>query len=237
MKEKLIALFRKSKFYLLPVFSAGVILFLFFKIDAPQIEQIAERRHELSGIQERYAKILAKSRFLENLNEDKLRSDYEKVTAVLPEGKDAPSILRLVETAASSSGVTIESLNFVPGKIATESGNLPPPPGGKQQEIPVTLTVSGTIDQIAACLKTIFNSGRLMTLKNLMISFPEGKPVKANLTLGAYYFFAVESPQKIDEPLKELGSKENEVLVQVLQRELILPPPILSPSGKTDLFK
>lgn len=234
MKEKLGNIFQNYGFYLFPIIVISAMVVLFIKADLPKIGEINNVRRELSSIQERLAKLSAKSSLLTSLNEEKLKGDYEKTSLVLPDGKDAPSILRTLEVSASSSGVFLENLDLSPGKLATREGTR----GEKQNEISLKVTVSGTISQITAYLAKITSIGRVLGVKSLEISLTEGTAsAKVNLELVAYYLFPPQSTDKVDEPLPSLGTQENDVLSEVIQREIIIPQPILPPFGKSDLFK
>lgn len=234
MNEKFKNIFKNYGFYLWPVLVVVVISVIFMKINLPKISEINSVRRELSSIKERLAKLSTKSQFLTSLDEEKLKGDFEKINLVLPDGKDAPSILRTLEVSASSSGIFLENLDLSPGKLATGEGTR----GEKQNEIPLKVTVSGTISQIITYLAKITSVGRALGIKNLEISFSEGTAsAKVNLELVAYFLFPPESAAKVDDPLPSLGPQENDTLTQVAQRELIIPQAILSPAGKTDLFK
>ncbi|TSC53253.1 MAG: Uncharacterized protein LiPW16_448 [Microgenomates group bacterium LiPW_16] len=234
MKEKLGNIFQNYGFYLFPIIVISAMVVLFIKADLPKIGEINNVRRELSSIQERLAKLSAKSSLLASLNEEKLKGDYEKTSLVLPDGKDAPSILRTLEVSASSSGVFLENLDLSPGKLATREGTR----GEKQNEISLKVTVSGTISQITAYLAKITSIGRVLGVKSLEISLTEGTAsAKVNLELVAYFLFPPQSTDKVDEPLPSLGTQENDVLSEVIQREIIIPQPILPPFGKSDLFK
>ncbi|MBI4999659.1 type 4a pilus biogenesis protein PilO [Candidatus Gottesmanbacteria bacterium] len=234
MKEKLGNIFKNYGFYLFPIIAIVAIITLFVKIDLPKIGEIGGVRQQLSGIQERLAKLSAKSQFLASLDEEKLKGDYEKTSLVLPDGKDAPSILRTLEISASVSGIFLENLDLTPGKLATAGARI----GEKQNEIPLKVTISGTTPQITTYLEKITSVGRALGIKNLEISFSEGTvSAKVNLELVAYYLFPPQSTGKVEEPLPSLGTEENDTLSEINQRELTIPQPILSPAGKTDLFK
>ncbi|MBI5465095.1 type 4a pilus biogenesis protein PilO [Candidatus Gottesmanbacteria bacterium] len=234
MKEKLGNIFKNYGFYLFPIIAIVAIITLFVKIDLPKIGEIGGVRQQLSGIQERLAKLSAKSQFLASLDEEKLKGDYEKTSLVLPDGKDAPSILRTLEISASVSGIFLENLDLTPGKLATAGARI----GEKQNEIPLKVTISGTTPQITTYLEKITSVGRALGIKNLEISFSEGTvSAKVNLELVAYYLFPPQSTGKVEESLPSLGTEENDTLSEINQRELTIPQPILSPAGKTDLFK
>lgn len=225
-------------FYLWPVLVVVIILVGSLNVDLPKINEIKQARQELSGIKEKLAKLTAKTDLLKALDQNKLKADYEKTTLVLPEDKDAPSVLRLMEISASSSGVTVEDLDLNPGKLAT---------GGaiskeKANNIPVKLIVSGSAQQISDFLSKMAAAGRATGLTSLDLSFAkEGSAsAKTRLEVEAYFFMpqaVLSKVGKVDEPLSVWGSQEKDSLNKVWQRELLAPSTIITPAGKTDLFK
>ncbi len=235
MKDKLIIYWENYSFYLWAVLGVIVVITLLIKIDLPKIEEINSKRQELAGIQERLDRLTTKSRVLSSLDNNKLKADTEKVNQVLPDGKDAPSILRNLEVSASISGVIIDDFGLVPGKLAIATTS-----GDKTNEIPIEIKVSGSVEQITVFLEKITTIGRAMGLKNLEIEFKEASASgKIKLGLAAYFLLPVDAIAKTDdinEPLAAWGSQENETINKIYQREI---PPVSqeSSSGKEDLFK
>lgn len=230
MKENLVNIFKNYGFYFWPALVLVVIFVVFTKIDLPQIRQINILRQQLVGIQERLSELTAKSNFLARLDEERLKEDFEKIILVLPDSKDAPSILRNLENSASSSGVYVEDLDLVPGKLATSTAVL----GEKPNEIPVRMVIRGTIEQIAAFLEKNVQVGRAMELKSLDLSFLEESTLaKAQLESVAYFL----EKNQVEGPLSPWGDQENTALAKIQQRELLVPSMVIPPAGKTDLFK
>lgn len=238
MIEQLKTIFKNYGFYLWPVLVVVVIWVIFVRIDLPKISEINRVRQQLSGIKERLAKLSAKSNLLTSLDEEKLKVDLEKTNLVLPDGKDAPSILRNLEISASSSGIFLENLDLTPGKLATK-GATPQIGGEKSNEIPLRVAINGTTPQITAYLEKITSIGRSLGVKNLEINFGEGTAsAKVNLELVAYFLLPPPSVGGgVEEALPTMRAQENDALTKISQRELLAPAPITSPAGKTDLFK
>lgn len=236
MKEKLVAILGNYGFYLWPALVLVTIVYLLVNIDLPKIREIQATRQELTGIQERLANLSAKSNLLASLNVSKLKEDQQKIDLVLPDGKDAPSILRNLEASATVSGVTINDFDLVPGKIAVATVS-----GEKSNEIPIKIEVSGTMPQIINFLEKITNIGRAMGLRNLEIELKEDSTSdKTRVEFVAYFLAPSEALAKVgnvDEPLSVWGPQENETLVKIYQRELLPPSSIVAPAGKPDLFK
>ena len=232
MIEKLKIIFKNYGFYLFPIVIILVIAFLFIKINLPKIEEIDSVRQQLSSIKERLATLSAKSSLLSSLDENKLTSDLERINLILPDGKDAPSILRTLETSASSSGVFVDELDLSPGRLATSQGTR----GEKENEITIKVVIKVTIPQVSVYLEKVTSVGRLIGLNTADISFTEGTDsAKANLELIAYHLLPTNIIAKVDEVLPIWEAQEKDILNQVFQREVITPG--FSPAGKTDLFK
>lgn len=231
MKQKLLSYLDKYGFYLLPLIMVVVIVFLFFNYDLPLIEKLISLRRDNLNIQERLAGLSAKSNLLQELNFAQLQNDYGNLNYILPDGKDAPGILRTVDAAASASGITIVSLDLTPGILATESG--------KQSEIPIKVVVSGSISQITGFTGELTNLGRVLVIKTLDAVFEKTSPmVTASYEIRAFYLSpALANIVKLDDPLLEINPNENETLSRALRRSLLAPKTILLPQPKPDLFK
>lgn len=237
MENDLKTLLASYKIYLLPVVTILLMLIIFAEIDMPKIDEIKKLHQELIGIEERLAKITTKSNFLANLDEVKLKDELEKVKLVLPDDKDPPSILRNLEKASALSTITIEDLGLIPGKIATIAATT----GNNTTEIPVKLNVNGTISQMGDYFDKTINLGRAIGLKTIDGNLTDkDDTIHVQLELIAYFFLPTDADAKIkqiEQPIATWGSKENNVLTQILQRDL-LPPSVQAPTeGKTDIFK
>lgn len=226
MKQKL----DQYGFYLFPLVMVVVVAFLFFNNDLPLIEKLINLQKENAAIQEKLAGLSAKSNLLAGLNFGELQNDYGNLGYILPDGKDAPSILRTIDSAASVSGIALVSLDLNPGTLATESG--------KQSEIPIKVVVSGSISQITGFTGELMNLGRVLSVKTLDAVFEKTSPmVKASYEIRAFYLSPSSAVSKVDDPLLEINPNENETLSKALKRSLLPPQTILLPSPKTDLFK
>lgn len=229
IKEKLIL-------YLFPALTGLVILVVFWMIDLPKINEIFTVRERLNNIQERLSKLSAKEKLLSFLNVNDLNEKYKKISFVLPDGKDAPSILRNLETSASYSGVILAGFNFTPGKIATGSPALK---AQDTNELSLKISVKGAETQMVDYLKKITSIGRAMTIKNMGLNL---KSASDSASLGldaiAHLFIPPAKEPQIDDPLTDMSDKEKEALNQVLNRDLLLPQVVIaSSSGKLDLFQ
>lgn len=227
MKQK----FDQYGFYLFPLVVLVVVVFLFFNNDLPLIEKLAALRRDNSATQERLAALSAKSDLLSGLNKKELESQYRDLNYILPDGKDAPSVLRTIDAAASASGVFLVNLDLTPGALATQSG--------KQSEIPIKLVVSGTFSQIIVFTGELANLGRAESIKTLDAVFDRNSLVfTSSYELRAFYLSpALSSVPKVDDPLLAISASEKETLSRALKRSLLVPQTILLPSPKIDLFK
>lgn len=229
MKEKLIL-------YFPPFFTGVVILVIFLTIDLPKINEILSVRQRLNNIQERLSKLSNKEKLLSVLNVNDLNDKYKKISLVLPDGKDAPSILRNLEASASYSGVILAGFSFTPGKIATESPVLK---AQDTNELSLKISVKGAETQMVDYLKKITFLGRAMTIKSVSLDLKSSSDsASLGLDANAHLLIPPAKEPQIDDPLVDLNDQEKEALNQVLNRDLLLPQVIIaSSSGKLDLFQ
>lgn len=233
MKINLRSLIANYSYYTLPVAMLVVIFVLFTKFDLPKLKEINEVRQQLSSIKQRWENLSTKSQLLANMNKEEVTGQLERTRLVLPDGKDAPSILRTLETAASSSGVFVENLDLAPGKLATGGSSVT-----EKNEIPIRVTISGTLSQITNYLSSISRVGRAMEPNSLEATFPETTDsAKLNLELVAYFLFPNEKPKKVEDSLPVFNNEQEATLKEVYQREILSPVLLLPQGEKTDLFK
>ncbi len=234
MKTKLLNFFYKYGLFLWPSLVFLVMVALFIKVDLPKIGEIDVTRRELSGIQERLNRLVTKSNLLASQDNRKLQEDLEKINFVLPDGKDAPSILRVVDFAASSSGVTLQKLDLAPGKIASFSAG-----SGEQDILPVQTTVEGRSDQLETFFEKLFRTGRALDLQKAEMTLAETTgSAKLSIDLVAYFLPSLNRDKiKTDEPLPTRSDKEEQILKIIYERELLPPTQTNFPQGKPDVFK
>lgn len=236
MKTKLLNFFYNYGLFLWPLLVLVVMIVLFVKIDLPKIGEIDVVRRELSGIQERLSRLVTKSNILASQDNNKLQEDLDKINFVLPDGKDAPSILRVVDFAATASGATLQTLDLSPGKIASFAANLPQ---GEQNALPVQTTVEGRYDQVETFFEKLFSAGRALGLQKVEMTFPEATgAAKISLDLVAYFLpSSNQEKTEVDDPLPERSDKEEQILKIIYERELLPPTQTNFPLGKPDVFK
>lgn len=236
MKTKLLNFFYKYGLFLWPFLVLITVILLFVQIDLPKIGEIDVTRRELSGIQERLSRLVTKSNLLASQDNRKLQEDLDKINFVLPDGKDAPSILRVVDFAATASGVTLQALDLTPGKIATFTANLPQ---GEQSVLSVQTKIEGQFDKVKTFFEKLFTTGRALGLQKVEMSFPEATgSAEISIDLVAY-FLPISNQEKtnVDDPLPERSDKEEQILKIIYERELLPPTQTNFPLGKPDVFK
>lgn len=208
-----------------------VILYLFLTIDLDQIRKINSLRRDLTGITEKLSRLSSYNSFLAATDKENLEKNYQKTSFILPNLKDAPGVLQTLDMAASASGITITSLDFAPGKIASESVS--------SNEILIKANGSGLISQIAQFCGRLLISGRAFSLDNLNLSVNKesSNAASANFSLKAYYLNPPVKDLNPDNPLPKLTAQEEETLSRVLRTNFIPLEIIATTSAKPDLFK
>jgi Tfp pilus assembly protein PilO len=237
MKSGFKDFWKSSGHYFYPLVALIIVLVIFYNIDAPKMGEINVLRQELVTIQDRLAKLTAKSTVLTGVTEEKLRGDLERVNLVLPDGKDAPSIVRSIEYCSSTSSILVESFGFTPGKLATQTAIVSEE---RTNEIPLKASVTGKTTDLGNFLKLIASVGRAMAIRGLELRFTD--PVrtddgKIGLDLSAFFLLPPPFSGKVDEPLPNWGTKENSALSGVYSREVLSPEMIIPSTGKIDIFK
>jgi Tfp pilus assembly protein PilO len=130
--------------------------------------RVEEKKMELQS-KEIYFSNLAKAK--ESLQEKK--SEFTKISSVLPERPSLPSLFRYLQETVSSSGLIFK-------EISSYNVSKPKDSEGDIQEIHINLEAIGTYNSFKGLISTFENSSKIIEVEN--ISFSGGGTMNDNST-------------------------------------------------------
>lgn len=99
--------------------------------------------------------------------------DVKRLDLALPLSRQPFALLGVVETMARSAGVSISDISINPGIISTDSARAATSRTG-QSNLPIKLSVSGTITDITSLVQTLEGSLPLLTIRSMALSPSRG---------------------------------------------------------------
>lgn len=133
-------------------------------------------------------------KMLSELDSSQIDGYLEKVLLALPDEKKTSGIISGMTALASTSGVVVSGLEFSPGVVASDSGELEKVSLEKivdkdldVRAVPASLTISANIDSLIVFLEKLANASQLIGVS--AVSYTSNTPgqVKATLSVLMYY--------------------------------------------------
>lgn len=163
-----------SKNNLVIVILLLVFIGILFLLDLPTYNKVAFSRNEVKtyeNLLEERKGILAKVDQLKQVYEDR-KDEINKISYLLPSGKDLPGLIVQFEALTSENGLVLEKLDF-----------------SEDSKDDVSLSVSGTYQSFKSFLRALELNIRLMDIKSINFSPSEdgGLMFNFNIKLKVYY--------------------------------------------------
>jgi Tfp pilus assembly protein PilO len=151
---------------------AGILIlllasFLFIK---PSLEKASARKRELNQYRDHIAA-------LEQLDRDTaamrtefsvLDAEKERIVTLVPPGNDEAGLVKILDTMARKTGVTLGSI--APNGTSAQSLSSPVVAAGDIVPYPLTISVAGTYPQIFNFINALENGPRIMQIRNVQFS-------------------------------------------------------------------
>ncbi|MBI5621174.1 type 4a pilus biogenesis protein PilO [Candidatus Gottesmanbacteria bacterium] len=181
---------------------------------------------------------------LESIHEEDIKGQLLMMFTAVPQEKSVPTVISSVEGLALTAGVNLLDLSLIsPGSLATGSANRQSLAEKKigASGLPLTITVSGSYDQIRAFVSKINAIKRMFDVSSFDLSIGDSGQTQARVSLTAYYQPIPTKVGSIAGLLVPLNQKEEETLKTVAQypdmtgvsSETLTP---VSSGGKRDPF-
>lgn len=213
MKRKISLFLEPAKEVLLPLLTIFLCFFLGIKFLIPKIFHLIDFHRQLKENESQVIKLEEKADFLESQKE--VSSSFEKVTRVLPDGKDVAGLLLSLENLKKETGLDFGSFSLRPGLLATQSAALRV---GSEKEIKFEIPFSSSYQELLEFLEKIEETAPLTSVDNVKINFESGKEkIEGSLSLKTHYFPVEEKTEfKPEDPLPLLSPSLEQTLEKVL---------------------
>lgn len=125
-------------------------------------------------------------------NEEANKAELAAAQTALPASADAQGVIRLLTQLAATSGVSWDNVTLGTLTTGKDSGNL--------QSIPLSITLSGTMDQFEAYLQNLRGAdvSRLLVVDTFNTAFgadpADPSKLSASLTVNAFMYTAAAAP-------------------------------------------
>lgn len=259
MKKYFRLYWKKNRELLFPILSLLLIALSFWYILMPQLRNVATSFSKLREETDRLEAVQEKSETLKSLFSTGVGQYIKDVETALPSEKEIASILISVENVAQETQFTLDTLQFVPGLVSTESANtklesIPKSPNSNEPQVVETksstpaLVVNvkgrGNTELFNAFFEKLLHVRRIYDIESVKVEYvPDSEDlVFADLTLFAYYLPPITTIGAIEAKLPEISSNDETLLStiqsmpDVTQSVTIESSETSVPVGKTNLF-
>ena len=147
--------FRDSEYYSVAIIGLTIIgcILLVFNIIIPELNQWFSIRDEVAATQQKIDTITQNISFINGLDRNKLNSQLQTVSSALPSNKDFGFMISALNSAAESSGVSLNDYAFQVGDVSAKGQKGAPLNG--LSSIGITITVNGDINSIKRFIATL----------------------------------------------------------------------------------
>lgn len=170
----------------------------------PQWKTFRELREEANFLQEISGEldelIQSRNRLLASVNSVSAE-DLERISESIPDGQGSADLLNLLEEQSIRHGLVLSKIDLAgtsgSAPVSENAGrNLPrpsassarPKPADSVQELPVSLTLTGSYESFKAFLRDLEQNRRIVDVQSVAFSSPDQKTVFSfNLKIQAYY--------------------------------------------------
>ncbi|MFC1653223.1 hypothetical protein ACFL1M_00045 [Patescibacteria group bacterium] len=215
------------KQYWVPIVSGLFILLSLFLVLIPSFSEISKTRFENKRIEKSLNDLNKKYSILDSLTESSLNGQVSLVEGALPSEKPVFNIINMIQAGAGTLGVVVDSFEFSPGSLATESAQLKNKSRkssgvGDVEFINAEISVVGTFDQVLAFVDLIENSLPVTEVDSVSVSSGniEFGELKSNLLLKVYYSLPPTSIGKVSSPISELTDEQGSVIEEIKKYSL-----------------
>lgn len=213
---------QQTSFFTTKAFQAGALKTLLFGAVvtilgfalAAQMRAVVELRNSLRTENDRLSVLSQKATTLQSVDGAVIGTQLASAESALPSQKPVFAILSVLPKLAQDSGVRLQGYNFMPGKLASESGQPSLPTAseagpGLLSRLTFDVTVSGTLEKVLNFLDQLKNSLPLVEVGSAELGGGAvlGEEVEFNviLTLSGFYSLPPAVIGKVSEPLPDLA--------------------------------
>ena len=190
-----------------------------------QYKQIGQEQAQLDQVNTDINNLNQSLSSLSQIDAKTLNNYFDKASAALPDEKKTSGLITGLSKLASASGMVMESLEFTPGLISTESGLPAPPPvpaviqGGGIQSTTAFMVVSGDLPSLTTFLRNLHKASQLLGIYGVKYRVLSAAGLQTEVDIYVYY----QPAQNIEELWKHsvaLSDTDKEVLSKLAGKDI-----------------
>lgn len=218
----------KLALYIIPllIVIAAILVTLTFVL--PKLTEALTLKDELPHKKEQLSMLVQKRKLLESIGQGEVATFLTEADLALPTEKDPTSILVALENAAQLTSYTVDSVNFAPGIVSSQTAQRRSDLQAEvlHKEVPalaIGVSTRGTTPQFLDFLDTLFSSRRLFDLSSIEFNYvsKEEDFLSSNLTIYAFYQPEIKEVTDALSPLPEITASEKEFLRRLSSMKVI----------------
>lgn len=229
-----------------PIGAIVVSLVVLALIVWPKFTQVLKLRNENAELATRVDNLEAKVSKLSSLDRDVLNSQLVAAEQLVPSDKGVFTVIRQVEGAAASSGVLLNKIEVVPGKVnavaSTPDGQAVGgvPSASPDSLVQLNISLSSDYRSFLQFTSNVLALPRAISVEDLSLSGGSGSEgssqVRAAMTINAYWLPLPRELSSIESPVEDLTDSEKKLLEKGLATQPANSIIQQVPTGRTDLF-
>jgi len=199
--------------------SGGIIIIVVvfsFKLLLPNFAKANNIFLQKADLKAKLGRLEKKYKALSSLDQNYYSASYSKFDYVLPKSKDYVTLFFTFDNLQTKTGVTILGTEFQLGEISTSSATLARSKGDSAYQVPMTVTVLGTPEQLENFMSALTDlSGRILTVDATSWEAQAGGFIQVTVVGNAYFYPPPKMIKSVDAPLPVIDKQGEEILSKV----------------------
>jgi Tfp pilus assembly protein PilO len=185
---------------------------------------------------------------LQSVDENSLRANLQTLLSAVPSNESISSVFSTLDGLSTLTGVTLDTISMSQSTSLATPLTSSKTSIGSSTTIPVTINLSGSLDQIQSFLTMSVGVRRLFRVLSFSIASPQNKNASASaalltaiVQLDGFYSPIPTSIGSVDQSISGLTASDTSTIAKIAAMQLMtapatnLPPPS-SGVGKIDPF-
>jgi Tfp pilus assembly protein PilO len=227
--------FSKFSYVLIPTATIILVIMITPLVFVPQWQKIMELDNSIGEEKKRYDQLVTKEKALKKVPATKLSGDLAEATLALPNGKDVPSLVVGLNKLAQDSGMSLEAIQLVVGKIATSSAKL----AMTGETFDFKITLKGSPEQLEGFLNKAQSAKRVFLINEFEAnsSVSDDNLITVTMSLSAPYEPLPLSMGSVVLPLPKTNPTHTEILAKIKKLTPYTYAVSSGPVGKENPFE
>lgn len=224
------------KDYTTPLLIGGIIVIGVLVGLIPQIKDIVTIRASIDELSKTLDSLDAKYQALTSMSDAELNSMVSMVESALPSDKPIFQALEVVQSQAFEYGLVVDSFDFSPGSVASESASVKQKSTKQASGISfldLEVTLMGTFENLLQFVKALENSGPLTEVQGFSVSSAATfeNDVKTTIMLKIFYMPSPQVIGGVTTPLKLMSQTQIAAIEQLTTLARVTSGSLVAPQG------